>query len=209
MAPIACLVSSRPILEKICYQYKEQPKIIGSRSTSGFNYAAISPFGELGVIPSLVEPGPEISSGKIAARQELALLISHPKLGGAGSTWGSRAQPQTIDEAPNCAASSAEQVSPIEVGSSMYLSGFCWWRKAQRYHAKSSQVDDLYALQPPSISGYLAPTCSNTSGRGVTGKMPVEAARIGGDFHPFGCAEHLDGAPHGGCARCSLCSARA
>ena len=40
-------------------------------------------------------------------------------------------------------------------------------------------------------------------------EMPVGAARIGGDFHPFGCGEHLDGAPRGGCARCSRCSARA
>jgi hypothetical protein len=38
--------------------------------------------------------------------------------------------------------------------------------------------------------------------------MPIEAARIGGDFHPFGCAEHLNGALHGGCARCRRSSAR-
>src|SRR6266436_6157979 len=56
----------------------------------------------------------------------------------------------------------------------------------------------LYGLRAPPLT-----PCS-ASGREVKRQGSRLRRHIGGDFHPFGCDEHLDGAPRGDCARCSL-----
>jgi len=57
-----------------------------------------------------------------------------------------------------------------------------------------------------SLYGLRAPPLTPCSASGREAKRQGSRLRrhIGGDFHPFGCDEHLDGTPRGDCARCSF-----